>query len=128
MRRLDEPVQGPSIATLVGTDGAAPATAQATPAALPLSAAPADCFGAISQLFPPQHQARARRIVLRESKNRPSAQNRRSSAAGCFQLMRLHAGRFAKLGYDWSRDRYDARANTAVAYDLFVTQGWSPWA
>jgi len=89
---------------------------------------PADCNEAIAAVWPPPLQARAQRISFRESRNTPWAQNRRSSAAGCFQLLALHAGRFGKLGLDWGRDRYDALANTQVAFDLFLEQGWRPWS
>lgn len=86
-----------------------------------------DCRTAIDQLWPGGLQPRAHRIMWRESRNSPTAQNRRSTAAGCFQLLRTHAGRFAKLGFDWNHDRYDPWVNTAVAYDLYRSAGWSPW-
>ncbi len=89
---------------------------------------PADCGAAIAMVWPPQLQAKARRIAWRESRNAPTAQNGRSTAAGCFQLLRLHAGRFAKYGWSWNHDRYDALINTQVAFDLFLDQGWAPWA
>lgn len=86
-----------------------------------------DCFAAVSTVWPPALQAKARSIVWRESRNRPSAQNRRSSAAGCFQMLKLHSPRFARLGFNWSTDRYDAWANASVALDLYREQGWRPW-
>lgn len=85
-----------------------------------------DCYAAIDRHWPASSRSWARSIVWRESRNQPTAQNRSSSAAGCFQLMRLHAARFQKLGYGWA-DRYNADANTLVALDLYREAGTSPW-
>ena len=84
------------------------------------------CHGAVDALWPANSRSWAHRIVNRESGGRPTAQNRRSSAAGCFQLVKVHAGRFAKVGYSWS-DRYDAAANTLAALDLYRSAGSRPW-
>ena len=109
-------------ALVVASCSAAPDAVRAAPER------PDDCNAAIAAVWPPPLQARAEHISFRESRNTPWAQNRRSSAAGCFQLLALHASRFTKLGLDWGRDRYDALANTQVAFDLFLEQGWRPWA
>ena len=87
-----------------------------------------DCNTAVARHWPASTQRRARSIVWRESRNNPTAQNRRSSAAGCFQLLAVHSPRFRKLGLSWSHDRYNADANARVALDLYRTAGWSPWA
>ncbi len=92
------------------------------------SARPHDCNSAVSRVWPGSLQGKAKRIVWRESRNRATAQNRRSSAAGCFQLLSMHSRRFTKLGFSWRTDRYDPVANTLVAYDLYRDAGWSPWA
>ena len=84
------------------------------------------CHGAVDALWPANSKAWAHRIVERESRGNARAQNRRSSAAGCFQLLRVHASRFSATGSSWS-DRYDARANTLAALDLYREQGTRPW-
>lgn len=89
---------------------------------------PKDCYQAIEQVWPQSLHAWAKKIVWRESNNTPSAQNRSSSAAGCFQMTKVHAGRFQKLGYSWANDRYDAYANTRVALDLYREAGIRPWS
>ena len=87
-----------------------------------------DCYQAIDKHWPANTRSWARSIVRRESNNQPHAQNRSSSAAGCFQLTRVHAGRFQKLGYDWANDRYNADANARVAFDLYREAGVRPWS
>ncbi len=84
------------------------------------------CFDAVRLLFPANAQAEMLHIVKRESGGDAHAQNRRSSASGCAQLLRIHAHRFTKLGYSWA-DRYNAVANIWVALDLWHEAGWSPW-
>ena len=107
---------------------AAPADVQqAILAGLNTPRAEMDCYTAMRQVWPSETHAWARTIIKRESRNIPTAQNRRSSAAGCFQTLRIHAPRFANLGYTWEHDRYNALANTRVAYDLYKEQGTRPW-
>ncbi len=86
-----------------------------------------DCLGAMRQVWPQHLWSWWTGIVMRESGNRPSAQNPSSSAAGCGQTLALHAARYNKLGYSWERDRYNAIANTRVCYDLYLEAGTSPW-
>src|SRR5215471_1192073 len=50
-----------------------------------------DCFSAIEKVWPVRLWSWAKSIVWRESRNQPAAQNSVSSAAGCFQLMAIHA-------------------------------------
>ena len=84
-----------------------------------------DCYSAIDRYWPGD-KARMRQIVWRESRNNPSAQNSRSSAAGCAQLLALHAHRFDAVGCSWAR-RYEAACNIKAAADLYRQAGWSPW-
>ena len=84
-----------------------------------------DCYSALHH-FPGDH-ATARRIIHRESRNDPTAQNSRSSAAGCFQLLSIHAWRFDAVGCSWAQ-RYNASCNLRAAYHLYQAAGWSPWS
>lgn len=84
-----------------------------------------DCYSAIDKHWGGD-KGWARKIVKRESGNNPKAQNSRSSAAGCAQLLKIHAPRFRKLGYSWA-DRYNADVNVKVAWDLYKEAGKSPW-
>ena len=86
-----------------------------------------DCYQALDRHWPAASRSWARSIVARESGGDPRAQNPRSSAAGCLQLLALHSGRFNKLGYSWERDRYNADVNVLVALDLYREAGTSPW-
>lgn len=90
------------------------------------SAATSTCHGAIDRLWPAGSRAWAHRIVERESHGIATAQNRTSTAAGCFQLLRLHAHRFTATGSSWAM-RYDARANTLAALNLYRECGTGPW-
>ena len=85
-----------------------------------------DCYEAIDKHWPASSRSWARSIVWRESRNNPSAQNSRSTAAGCLQLLKAHAPRFTKLGYGWS-DRYNPDVNILVGLDLYREAGTSPW-
>lgn len=96
-------------------------------AAVAANQRPTDCISAMRQVFPASAWSWWTGIVMRESGNNPLAQNPSSSAAGCAQLLRLHSARFNKLGYTWEGDRYNALANTRVAYDLYLEAGTSPW-
>ncbi len=89
--------------------------------------APQTCAQAVDRIWPPASKGWAHRVVWRESRGDTTARNRRSTASGCWQLLRIHAPRFVKLGYDWG-DRYDPVANTLVALDLYREQGTRPWA
>lgn len=54
------------------------------------------------------------------------AQNTRSTAAGCFQLLRMHAHRYNAVGCSWA-ERYNAHCNVKAAYHLYREAGRSPW-
>ena len=85
-----------------------------------------DCYEAIDRHFPGDKN-RMRKVVWRESNNNPSAQNSRSTAAGCTQMLRMHAHRFDAVGCSWAQ-RYNADCNLRAAADLYRAAGWSPWA
>ncbi len=88
---------------------------------------PRDCYTAMEQVFPAYAHGWARGIIHRESRNNPSAQNRSSTAAGCFQLLSsLHAGRYTAAGCHVSQWA-DPVCNTRAAYELFKVAGTSPW-
>jgi hypothetical protein len=87
---------------------------------------PTDCFDAVNRYWP-GNKAWAHKIVRRESGGDPHSKNRTSTASGCFQLLRVHSARFARLGFSWQADRFDARANVLVAWDLYREQGARPW-
>lgn len=83
-----------------------------------------DCYAALDRHWPASSRQWARGIVARESGGDPRAQNPRSSAAGCFQLLSMHAHR---VPGGWG-NRYDADANTLAALDLYREAGTSPWS
>lgn len=81
------------------------------------------CHAAVDAIFPASARGRAHQIVQRESGGNPRAQNRRSTAAGCFQLLSMHADLFR---YGWGT-RYDAAENVLAAFKLYAGSGWIPW-
>ena len=85
-----------------------------------------DCFEAIDRHWPGD-KAWAKKVVRRESGGNPRAKNRRSTASGCFQLLRVHSARFARLGYSWQTDKFNPTANVLVAWSLYREQGARPW-
>ena len=85
---------------------------------------PVDCFEALIHFS--GNQDTARRIVWRESRNQPTAQNDKSTAAGCFQLLAMHAWRFEEVGCSWTQ-RYEPACNTRAADHLYQDAGWNPW-
>lgn len=85
---------------------------------------PGDCHAAVDALWPAASRAWAHRIVQRESRGIATAQNPTSSAAGCFQLLRLHAWR---IPGGWA-NRYNATANIRGALSLYREAGTRPWA
>ena len=84
------------------------------------------CGNSVNFLWPERTRAWAHKVVHRESRGVASARNR-SGASGCFQLMPVHAPRFARLGFSWERDRFNPIINTWIAMDLFKEQGVRPW-
>lgn len=103
---------------------ATPAQQRAVVAALSAQRPSTDCYGALHHF--PGDRATARQIIHRESRNNPRAQNPRSTAAGCFQLLRMHAWRFDAVGCSWAQ-RYQPVCNVKAAAHLYRAAGWSPW-
>jgi soluble lytic murein transglycosylase-like protein len=66
----------------------------------------------------------ALRVMRCESNGNPSAQNRRSSAAGLFQILQKTWQAFSP--YPWA-DRYHPRANVETAKRIRDGQGWPAW-
>lgn len=65
-------------------------------------------------------------VVCAESGFSPTASNP-SGARGLFELMPVHAWRFERRGWDYWTDWGDPEKNTAIAYELWAEQGWTPW-
>ncbi len=85
----------------------------------------ADCNRAVELVWPQRLWTWAKTIVWRESRNTPTAQNRQSSSAGCFQVIRSTWIANA-AGVPWTR-RYDALANARVAWAIYQSGGPSQW-
>lgn len=83
------------------------------------------CHEAVDVYWPAGSRSWAHRIVDRESGGDAGAQNPRSSAAGCFGIVRgtwlANAG-----GIPWS-DRYNPKANVQVALAIYRRSGTGPW-
>lgn len=90
------------------------------------TAAPKDCISAMKQVFPSSTWSWGERIIMRESRNNPSAQNSVSSAAGCWQLLSMHNHRYYAVGCSPAQ-KYDALCNNKAAYHLYQAAGSSPW-
>ena len=65
-------------------------------------------------------------VACSESELWPLAENP-SGARGVFQLMPVHAWRFAQRGWDYWTDWSDPEKNIAIAHELWADQGWTPW-
>lgn len=72
-------------------------------------------------------ESHARRIIYCESKFNPRAQNQ-SGASGLWQIMPLHAPKFAKRGWDYWQDRFDPYKNSVVAIEIMQTSGLAAWS
>lgn len=46
---------------------------------------------------------------------------------GISQINAVHAGRFTKRGWDYYVDAFVPERNLAVAEEIYLDQGWSPW-
>lgn len=92
-----------------------------------LNSPSADCYEAVDKHFPAHSREWFKGIVWRESRNQHWAQNPGSSAAGCAQLLKLHAWRFNATGSSWDH-RYNPDANIKAAAHLFGEAGRSPWS
>ncbi len=87
---------------------------------------PNDCISAMKQVFPSSSWGWGQNVIMRESGNNPGAQNRSSTAAGCWQMLRMHDHRYHAVGCTPSQ-KYDALCNTKAAYHLYQAAGTSPW-
>ena len=115
----------------------------AAPAALSASAAPRETTGATAgsgpstpvedlirnrfiQIGGPSVAEQAVRVARCESHLDPTA--RSGAHWGLFQISdRYHSARIERLGYSWP-DLLSAGPNIAVAADLSMEQGWTPWS
>lgn len=82
------------------------------------------CHSAVRSVWPSHLWGWADKIVSRESGGSPTAQNRSSSAAGCFQIIKGTWN--ANAACSWSA-RYDAMCNAKTAWTLYQRAGTSPW-
>lgn len=90
------------------------------------SAGSKGCHDAVNFLWPASSRAWAHKIVKRESGGNPGAQNRSSTAAGCFQILR-GTWNGSRVGVPWER-RYDPVWNVWVAMHLYRARGAQPWS
>jgi transglycosylase-like protein with SLT domain len=74
----------------------------------------------VAAYFPPDHVDRMLRIMDCESGGNPWAKNPHSSATGLFQIM-------ASWQKSWPGDYTDPWTNVAVAYQIWLTQGYAAW-
>lgn len=85
------------------------------------SAPAGDCYSATRKYFPSSQWSKAYQIINRESGGNPGAQNSRSSAAGCYQIVR---GSWQNPNISFSAGRYSADANAYAAYLMWRGSGW----
>ncbi len=74
----------------------------------------------VAHYWPAEHVDRMLRIMACESGGNPAAKNPRSSATGLFQVM----GFWQKT---WPGDYTDPWTNAAVAYQIWLSQGYGAW-
>lgn len=82
------------------------------------------CRDAVDTWWPASSRAWMHSIIQRESRGIATAQNPSSSAAGCTQLLKMHAYR---IPGGWGQ-RYNPDANILGALDLYREAGTSPWS
>lgn len=107
-----------------GTAVEQPAVVAPTP---PRTYTKAEIRKMIKDAFPDgQAEEVALYVATRESKLRPGATSR-----CCFGLFQIyydwHVARLARLGIASRTDLFDPALNIAAAYDIYRTNGWSPW-
>jgi hypothetical protein len=85
-----------------------------------------DCYGAMRQIWPAHLHSWASGIIRRESGGQATAQNPSSSAAGCWQLLKMHDHRYYAVGCTPAQ-KYQAWCNNLAAYHLYKAAGTSPW-
>lgn len=74
----------------------------------------------VAFFWPPEHIDRMLRIMACESGGDPYADNPRSTALGLFQIM-------GGWQATWPGDYTDPWTNAAVAYQIWLTQGYGAW-
>jgi hypothetical protein len=86
-----------------------------------------DCVAAMQAVWPPSMHGWAMGIMRRESGFYHAADNPRSTASGCWQLLSgLHADKYAAVGCHVSQ-AFDALCNNKAAYRLYQLDGKRPW-
>lgn len=80
-----------------------------------------NCFAAARKYFPQGQWNKAYSIIKRESGGNATAKNSRSSASGCFQIVR---GSWQNPNVSWSAGRFNADANAHAAYIMWRDNGW----
>ena len=66
-------------------------------------------------------------VAACESSGRPDAVSPDGQNWGLMQLGVIHKARAERLGFTWEQ-MLQPRPNLLVAYDLWLDQGWAPWA
>ena len=114
----------PAAAT-VGKKATAPAVVRQTPQ--PVPAAAGDVEQIIRDVWPAELADHAVAIARRESNLQPGVRN--TCCWGIFQLnwnaLRSH---LADWGITSSSQLLDARTNAEAAYQIYLIDGWAPWA
>jgi len=87
--------------------------------------APTEGIGVIICSYP-WDCATATAVACSESGLDPLESNP-SGAKGLFQLMPVHAWRFTARGWNYWTDWDDPVKNAAIAYEIWIEQGWAPW-
>jgi len=77
--------------------------------------------------WPPEEWANLWALIQCESGGNPKAVSPDGQNWGLTQLNVIHRARAERLGYSWAQ-MLDPVANLRVAYDLWLDQGWGPWA
>lgn len=75
----------------------------------------------VAAYFPPNHVDRMLRIMQCESGGNPNAWNRKTNDRGLFQI---HQAIWQKA---WPGDHFNPYVNVAVAYQIWLEQGYQAW-
>lgn len=80
-----------------------------------------DCYSAARKYFPQSQWSKAYQIINRESGGNPSAKNARSTASGCFQILR---GSWKHPTVSFYSGRFNPDANAKAASIIWRHGGW----